>query len=260
MGSSIQFFLPPFLNYLRSLLSERHMVYNVGTRARGRTFKWSSGAAQSQHHQHRRLSTRLNERCKRGTTKKAHAVPKPMGAPPSLQSRSVCPDPSVGIRICSSKTHTAAWNCYKAHCLLSQTGFVRAALPVCEWLFVRRLSLFETCSLIPAHALCVRADSTSKWTNRMSNGYTGQPPFSHPPSVKLNVDRRQYRQEAQTAPVRYLYACGSKLAHKCIHARKWMHTQAVQRYGLKNNFKRPTVARQCFGLECPLVCGSVLII
>lgn len=77
-----------------------------------------------------------------------------MGAPPSLQSRSVCPDPSVGIRICSSKTHTPAWNCYKAHCLLSQTGFDRAALPVCEWLFVRRLSLFETCSLIPAHALC----------------------------------------------------------------------------------------------------------
>lgn len=101
------------------------------------------------------FSTRLNEQCKRGTTKKAHAVPKPMGAPPSLQSRSVCPDPSVGIRICSSKTHTPAWNCYKAHCLLSQTGFDRAALPVCEWLFVRRLSLFETCSLIPAHALCV---------------------------------------------------------------------------------------------------------
>lgn len=77
-----------------------------------------------------------------------------MGAPPSLQSRSVCPDPSVGIRICSSKAHTPALNCYKAHCLLSQTGFDRAALPVCEWLFVRRLSLFETCSLIPAHALC----------------------------------------------------------------------------------------------------------
>lgn len=181
------------------------------------------------------FSTRLNERCKRGTTKKAHAVPKPMGAPPSLQSRSVCPDPSVGIRICSSKTHTPAWNCYKAHCLLSQTGFVRAALPVCEWLFVRRLSLFETCSLIPAHALCAlipRASGRTGWVM----GTTGQPPFSHPPSVKLNADRRQYRQEAQMAPVRYLYACGSKLAHKCIHASKWMHSQAVQRYGLKNNF------------------------
>lgn len=64
---------------------------------------------------------------------------------------------SASASAVQTHTHTPAWNCYKAHCLLSQTGFDRAALPVCEWLFVRRLSLFETCSLIPAHALCVRA-------------------------------------------------------------------------------------------------------
>lgn len=155
MGSSIQFFLRRF----KTTCARCH-ANNIWSTL------WAQGledALSSDHQAQHKVSTAstatfstwLNERCKRGTTKKAHAVPKPMGAPPSLQSRSACPDPSVGIHICSSKTHTLAQNSYKAHCLLSETGFDRAALPVCEWLFVRRLRLFETCSLIPTRSLCV---------------------------------------------------------------------------------------------------------
>lgn len=51
-------------------------------------------------------STWLNEQCKWGSTQRARAVPDPMGELPSLQSCSLCTDPSVSIHICSSKTHT----------------------------------------------------------------------------------------------------------------------------------------------------------
>lgn len=48
-------------------------------------------------------------------------------------------------------------------------------------------------------------------------GTTGQPPFSHSPSVKLNVDRRQYRQEA-------LNGASPLLVRMWVQACSQMHT------------------------------------
>lgn len=132
---------------LRSLPGKWHMVYNVAAQARGCTFKRSSDAAQSQTTTSTTgttsFSTWLNERCKRGTTKR-HRL---------CQNRweycRLC-SPTVILILQSASTsavlkHTLAWSCYKANCSLSQTRLDHAVLPACECIFVCRLSLLETC-------------------------------------------------------------------------------------------------------------------